>query len=184
MHQGCQVPFQISRGTVGFLLRGCSRNGPHLTMTGEPRGFSRVVVGFLSYDVKFREPLVLPQGSPISIRVATGSWGLLSSHCMANRPHLGLCLETPCSSSVVTGISVLHSSFTLGVRPPLECRIMPFQPPKRKASPASVPPAPVPLGACGGGLRGVAGTRVPGSGLQSTTAGQADSRRACRHRLF
>ena len=105
MHQGCQVPFQISRGNVGFLLRGCSRNGPHLTMTGEPRGFSRVVVGFLSYDVKFREPLVLPQGSPISIRVATGSWGLLSSHCMANRPHLGFCLENPCSSPMATGIS-------------------------------------------------------------------------------
>ena len=120
MHQRCQVPFQISRGNVGFLLRGCSRNGPHLTMTGEPRGFSRVVVGFLSYDVKFREPLVLPQGSPISIRVATGSWGLLSSHCMANRPHLGLCLETLCSSPVLTGISVLHSGFTLGIRPHLE----------------------------------------------------------------
>ena len=131
MHQGCQVPFQISRGNVGFLLRGCSRNGPHLTMTGEPRGFSRVVVGFLSYDVKFREPLMLPQGSPISIRVATGSWGLLSSHCMANRPHLGFCLENPCSSPMATGISVLHSRFTWGVRPrikwkqrtPLSCPV-------------------------------------------------------------
>ena len=89
-------------------------------MTGEPRVFSRVAEGFSSYDGELREPIVLAQGSLNSIRVARGSWGLLSSHCMANRPHLGLCLETPCSSSVVTGISVLHSSFTLGVRPPLE----------------------------------------------------------------
>ena len=28
-----------------------------------------------------------------SIRVARESWGLLSSHCRANRPHLGLCPE-------------------------------------------------------------------------------------------
>ena len=39
--------------------------GPHLAMTGEPRGFSRVMAGFLRYDWKFRLPLVLAQGSPI-----------------------------------------------------------------------------------------------------------------------
>ena len=32
--QGCQVPFRISRGNVGFLLIPCSRKGLHLTMTG------------------------------------------------------------------------------------------------------------------------------------------------------
>ena len=46
-----------------------------------------------------------PQGCPVSIRVARGSCGLLSSQYRANRPHLGLCPETPCSSLVVTGIS-------------------------------------------------------------------------------
>ena len=56
-----------------------------------------------------------PQGSPISIRIVKGSWGLLSRHCRANRPHLGLCPETLCSSPVVTGISGLHSIFTRGV---------------------------------------------------------------------
>ena len=81
-------------------------------MTGEPRGFSRVGVEFSSYDGELREPLVWPQGIPISIQVVRGSWGLLSSHCRANRPHLGLCPETPCSSPVATGISGLHSSFT------------------------------------------------------------------------
>ena len=121
-HQGFQVPIQISRGNVGFLLRHCSGKGPHLMITGEPHGISRVVVGFSSYDGELREPLVLPQGSPISIRVARGSWGLLSSHCKANSPHLGLCPETLCSSQVATGISGLHLRLTRGVRPRLELK--------------------------------------------------------------
>ena len=78
-------------------------------MTGEPRDFPQVAAGFSDYDGELREPLVLPQGSPISIRIVKGSWGLLSRHCRANRPHLGLCPETLCSSPVVTGISGLHS---------------------------------------------------------------------------
>ena len=50
---------------MGLLLIRCSGQGPHLAMTGEPRGFSRVVAGFSSYDGDFRLPLVLVQGSPI-----------------------------------------------------------------------------------------------------------------------
>ena len=114
------IPFRISRGNVGFLLKCCSRKGSNLVMTGEPRGFSRVAAGFSSYDRELRDPLVLAQGSPIFIWIVRGSWGLLSSHCRANRPHLDLCPETPCSSPVATGISVLHSRFTQGVRPHLE----------------------------------------------------------------
>ena len=120
LHLGCQVLFRISRGNMGFLLRPCSGKGPHLAMKGEPRGFSRVVVGFSSYDGELREPLDLGQGSPISIQVVRGRWGLLSSHCRANRPHVVLCPKNPCSSPVVTGISGLHSTFTWGVRPRLK----------------------------------------------------------------
>ena len=105
MYQGCQEPFRISRGNLGFLLRRCSRKGPHLAMLGEPLGFSRFAPRFSRYDGELREPLVWPQGSPISIQFARGSWGLLSNHCRANRPQLGLCPETPCSSPVVTRIS-------------------------------------------------------------------------------
>ena len=36
------IPFQTSRRNVRFLLRRCNWQGPHLAMTGEPRGFSRV----------------------------------------------------------------------------------------------------------------------------------------------
>ena len=53
-------------------------------MTGESRGFFRVVVqsvGFLlSYDGELRELLVCPQVSPVSIRVVRGSAALLSTH--------------------------------------------------------------------------------------------------------
>ena len=62
----------------------------------------------------------VPQGSPISVPVVRGSWGLFSRHCRACRPHLGLCPESPCSLPVATGISGLHSRFTRGVRPHLE----------------------------------------------------------------
>ena len=65
--------------------------------------YSRVAEGFLNYDGELREPLMLPQGSQVSIRVARGSWGLLLSHCRANRPHQGLCPETVCSSPVRQG---------------------------------------------------------------------------------
>ena len=77
---------------------------------------------FLSYNRELREPLVFRQGSPISIRIVRGSWGSLSSHCRANKPHLGLCPETLCSSQVVTGISGLHSRFTQEFRPHLELK--------------------------------------------------------------
>ena len=54
LHQRCQVPFRISRGIVGFLLRRWSGKGPHLAMTGKPHGFSRVAAGFSSYDGELR----------------------------------------------------------------------------------------------------------------------------------
>ena len=80
-------------------------------MIWEPHCFSRVAAGFSIYDKALREPLVLAQGSPISSRVVRESWGFLSSHCRANRPHVGFCPENPCSSPMATGISVLHSTF-------------------------------------------------------------------------
>ena len=39
-HQGFQVTFRSSIRNVGLLLRRCSGQGPHLSMTVEPRGFS------------------------------------------------------------------------------------------------------------------------------------------------
>ena len=43
----------------------CSGPGPHLGMTSEPRGFSRVAAAFSSYDGDLSLPLGLTLGSPI-----------------------------------------------------------------------------------------------------------------------
>ena len=48
-----------------WCWRRLSGQGPHLALTGDPRVFSRVAAGFLSYDGEYRFPLVLAQGSPI-----------------------------------------------------------------------------------------------------------------------
>ena len=86
--KGVKFHFEFQEGTWDF-----SRDD--LVVMGEPRVFSRGIAGFSSYDRELREPFILPQRSPIFIRVARGSWALLSSHCRANRPHLGFCPETP-----------------------------------------------------------------------------------------
>ena len=92
-HQGCQVPFRPPIPNVGLLLRRCSGKGLHLAMTGEPRGFSRVAAGFSSTTGNSGCLLCWPREVQSSVRVAKESWGLLSSDCRANRPHLGLCPE-------------------------------------------------------------------------------------------
>ena len=38
-HKGCQVPFQVPRGNMGFLGKRCSIKGPRLAWSGEFRGF-------------------------------------------------------------------------------------------------------------------------------------------------
>ena len=89
-HQGCQVPFPTSKRNVGLLLRCCRGKGLHLAMTGE-------LVVFLELRRDFRVTTgssgclwCVPREVQSSIRVARESWGLISSHCRANRPQLGL----------------------------------------------------------------------------------------------
>ena len=95
--QGCQGPFRGSRVKVRFLFRSRSGKRPHLALRGESLGFFRVVAGNLgflsSYDWDFRDPLVLPQKSPVSMRVARGLSGFLSSQCCDLGPHLELRME-------------------------------------------------------------------------------------------
>ena len=104
----------------GISLERLQREGASFRDVGGTSLFFLSCGGILWYDRELREPLVLAQGSPISSRVARENWGLLSSHCRANRPHVGFCPENPCSSPTATGISVLHSRFTRGFRPCLE----------------------------------------------------------------
>ena len=56
------IPFHTSRRNVGLVLRRCRGQGPHLAMTGKPRGVSRVVAGFSSFDGEHSLPHVLAQG--------------------------------------------------------------------------------------------------------------------------
>ena len=90
-HQGCQLPFHTSRWNMGLLLRCWSRQGPHLAMTRDSRGFSRVAAGFSSYNGEFRLPLVLAQRSrfPFELRVRARYYSRVTAG--QNRPHLGLC---------------------------------------------------------------------------------------------
>src|SRR5574340_1845383 len=75
-HPGCQGPFRPPIPNVGLLLRRCIGKGPHLAMTGEPRGFSRVTAGFSSYDGEFRLPLLLAQARPIFHSSCEGKLGI------------------------------------------------------------------------------------------------------------
>ena len=70
------MPFRTSRLNVGILLRRCRGQGPHLAMTGEPRGVSRVVAGFSSFEGEYSLPHVLAQGSPIFHSSFKGELGI------------------------------------------------------------------------------------------------------------
>ena len=58
------------------LLRRCRGQGPHLAKTGEPRGVSRVVAGFSSFEGEYSLPHVLGQGSPIFHSSFKGELGI------------------------------------------------------------------------------------------------------------
>ena len=118
--------FRGSKGKVGFLSRRRCAKGPHIGLRGEFPGVSRVSTGnlgfLLSYDGDLRDPLVLPQESQVSIRVARGLSGFLSSRCWGRCPHLELRPEPQDSSPVLTRILWFLWSFNRGVRPCLVWR--------------------------------------------------------------
>ena len=73
-HKAFQVPFHSSKWNVGLLLGCSSGQGPHLGMTGEPLGFSRVAVGYLSYHRNSCFLLCWPTKVLSSIRDSRKSW--------------------------------------------------------------------------------------------------------------
>ena len=95
-------------------------------MRGESPGFSRAEaanLGFLSsYDGDFRDPLVSPQESPVSLRVARGLSGFLCIHCWGRGPHVEVRPEPQGSSPLPTWISGFLWSFHRGVSPRLMWR--------------------------------------------------------------
>ena len=93
LHQGSRTLSSL-RGNVGFLLKSHSRKGLHLVLWGESPGFSLVAarnLGLLSsYGRDLMDPLVWPQESPESLRVARGLSGFLSRRYRVLGPHLDL----------------------------------------------------------------------------------------------
>ena len=75
-HESCQGPFRPSGQNLGLPLRRRRVQGPHLAKRWEPRGFSRVVAGFSSYDGDLRLPLGLALGSPIFPSSCEGTLGV------------------------------------------------------------------------------------------------------------
>ena len=95
-------------------------------LRGESPSFPRVAAGNLgllpSYDGDLRDPLVLPQESQVSMRIARGISGFLSSWCRGLWPHLKLRLEPQASSPVEMGILRKFLSGIKGVRDPFEAQ--------------------------------------------------------------
>ena len=52
LHEGSHASSGVWRGNSGLLSRCCKRKGPHLALTGESPGFSRVAVGGLGFLLK------------------------------------------------------------------------------------------------------------------------------------
>ena len=69
-----------------------------------------------------RDPLMLPQESPVTMPVVRGFSGFLSSWYQVLGPHLELRLEPQASSPVLTWISGILWSFNRGLRPCLVWR--------------------------------------------------------------
>ena len=114
-----------------FLSRPYSRKGPPLTLKVDLLVFLEVQqeTGFFSsYHGDFSYLLVWPQESPVSMQVASGLSGFLSSRCQVLVPQLELRLQRQGSSPVLTWISGFLWSFRRGFRP----RLM-----RRHASPLS-----------------------------------------------
>ena len=124
--QGCQGPIRGSREKVGFLSQHLRGKGPHLLLKGESPGFSRVVAANTAslsyYNGNITDPLVGAQECPVSMRVARGLSGFLSSWCRDLGPHLELWPEPQCSSPVLLWILGFLWSFNRGVRPRLMWR--------------------------------------------------------------
>ena len=103
LHQGCHVPFCVSRGNMGFLSRHSSGKGPHLALRGESHGFSRVA----AEDWGFSR---IAMGSSETCRVASEKSGLFSS-C---KGHVEIPLESLPENRAMSRVQSVNSVFPSG----------------------------------------------------------------------
>ena len=115
LHQGCQRPFRGIRGKVGFLSSRLSGKGSHLTLRGEYTGCTRIGAGNLGFlyscNRDLRDPIMLSQESPVSMRVARGLSEFLSSRCRGPGPNIQFRSEPQASTAVLMWISGFLWSF-------------------------------------------------------------------------
>ena len=104
----------MSRGQGNLLAFGGRTESDTTSNLAAAAAAVRGLRFFSSYTMELREPLVLPQGSQVSMQVARGLSGFLSSQCRGLGPHLELWLKP-----VLTWISGYLWSFNRGVRPHL-----------------------------------------------------------------
>ena len=95
--KGVKPPEAFGERSRDWSLGHAGDEGPHLAMPGESWGCSRAAAPVCAFSRGTTANsgclLCRPREVQSSIRVAKESWGLLSSDCRANRPHLGLCPE-------------------------------------------------------------------------------------------
>ena len=117
--KGVKDPFEAQEGRWDFS-RDDDRKRASSRVQGRISWFSRVPAGNLgflsSYDRDLKGPFVLPQETPVSMRVARGLSGVLSSQHQVLGPHLELRLEPQGSPPVLTWISGFLWSFHRRVR--------------------------------------------------------------------
>ena len=100
--------FHISRGNMGFLSKDCSGKGPHLTLSGESRGCSRVMVGCNPGDPNSGE--ANPGDSPRSV----GSVVSFPEHFSGQLAHI--CVHThiyTCTHTHTHTNTHTHTGFVL-----------------------------------------------------------------------
>ena len=89
-------------------------------MKRERPGFSRVLVGFSSYNGKFRLPLVLAQGSSIFHSSCEGELGIALESLQEKRDLIQACVQDLMFLSRGDRDLRFATRLTRGVRPPLE----------------------------------------------------------------
>ena len=118
--RGAKDPFEVQEGRCDFARHAVAEKGL-ISPGGENLlFFSSCGRLFSRCEGDLRDPLVWPQERPVSMRVAKGLSGFLSSRCWVLSPHVESRPEPEDSSPVLTWILEYFWSLHREVRPRVE----------------------------------------------------------------